>query len=822
MKFRSSILCHLFAVLCLLFLPARAQVSIAWDEIDAPEILSIYTGITPAADRLLYFTSPTTGALATFTPFARTLLDDADAPTARATLGLIIGTDVLAPNGSGASLTALNGSAISSGTISASRLPVAAESDLASAKNFAMWGDSLTASGWPATFGAIAGYSTYNGGAGGENSTQIRSRMVADSVRRPYNVVIWAGRNNYTDPVTVKADIAAMVASLGHTRYLVMGVINGNYPPGENVGGSGYNTIVGLNADLATLYGTRFIDIRSYLISSGLADAGITPTSQDLTDIANDIVPLSLRADNVHLNTAGNALVAAKVAASLAPIYPAAERVVSPNAFPYFFSAPPTIGGGTRGPIYASSLGVNTGAPSSGVTAEINGTVRITGSQTLQLGSTRAVNISGDGSSFQFNGSVVPATDGGGNLGYSSGFLRWANLYLTGGVNAATLTLSGNSTFNAQNFFNAPVGLPLQQWRAGTGTQAGGLVQIANSAGVEKWRLGLRDMLSGGETDDLWLGYWDGATRYNSFRFSNSGLTVRGTIIAGSGSTTITDAGGKILSAALNTVARAQGGTGSTTGAMSVSSAATNGIDLYNTVDEATNLERLRLFWSGNVARLQQQAAGSGTVRNLEIGNGGAAASTTILGGFTSFSVTNGATNIVASRTLSNSGNVLFGISPTLTNGSGTNVSLDITPTLNQTATGAATDLRINRTETAIGSGAQLLIDAQVGGVSKFSVDRAGFVTTPAGVLGAKPLTETATLDFGSIAAAASEDLTITVSGAVVGYSTTHGLPAAPAAGITWDSFVSAADTVTIRATNITASAVDPASATYRATVFVP
>lgn len=84
------------------------------------------------------------------------------------------------------------------------------------------------------------------------------------------------------------------------------------------------------------------------------------------------------------------------------------------------------------------------------------------------------------------------------------------------------------------------------------------------------------------------------------------------------------------------------------------------------------------------------------------------------------------------------------------------------------------------------------------------------------------PLTATATLDFGSIAAAASEDLTITVAGAVIGYSTTYGLPASPTAGITWTSFVSAADTVTIRATNITASAVDPASATYRATVFVP
>lgn len=87
------------------------------------------------------------------------------------------------------------------------------------------------------------------------------------------------------------------------------------------------------------------------------------------------------------------------------------------------------------------------------------------------------------------------------------------------------------------------------------------------------------------------------------------------------------------------------------------------------------------------------------------------------------------------------------------------------------------------------------------------------------GEAGHASLTATAALDFASIAAAASADLAIAVSGAAVGDAVSLGLPAAPTAGLIFQAFVSAANVVTVRATNITAGAVDAASATYRATV---
>lgn len=58
-----------------------------WDAARTAAITSI-SSLTPAADRLPYFTGASTAALATFTTFGRSLVDDADATAGRTTLGL--------------------------------------------------------------------------------------------------------------------------------------------------------------------------------------------------------------------------------------------------------------------------------------------------------------------------------------------------------------------------------------------------------------------------------------------------------------------------------------------------------------------------------------------------------------------------------------------------------------------------------------------------------------------------------------------------------------------------------------------------------------
>jgi hypothetical protein len=76
-----------------------------------------------------------------------------------------------------------------------------------------------------------------------------------------------------------------------------------------------------------------------------------------------------------------------------------------------------------------------------------------------------------------------------------------------------------------------------------------------------------------------------------------------------------------------------------------------------------------------------------------------------------------------------------------------------------------------------------------------------------------------AVLDFVSLAAQASQDLTIAVVGAVVGDGVLLGLPAAPNAGVVFTAWVSAAGVVTVRATNITGAAIDPASMAFNVMV---
>ncbi|MEO5646115.1 MAG: tail fiber domain-containing protein, partial [Candidatus Paceibacterota bacterium] len=213
-------------------------------------------------------------------------------------------------------------------------LSYALSATLATNNHIAAWGDSLTEAAYPLDLTNLSNIPVYNGGIGGQTSTQIRDRMLAATDKYSWPTIIWAGRNNVTDPTQIKADIASMVAALTTTHYLVLGVLNNSAEPS---GSANYNTIVQLNSDLAATYGSRFIDMRTYLVS--LYNPSLP---QDVIDHNNDIPPSSLRSDTVHLTLAGYQIVAQKIYDNIAILMEqtGGGLITSANAPTLFFNRP--------------------------------------------------------------------------------------------------------------------------------------------------------------------------------------------------------------------------------------------------------------------------------------------------------------------------------------------------------------------------------------------------------------------------------------------------------------------------------------------------
>ncbi|WP_259016629.1 hypothetical protein [Emticicia fluvialis] len=183
-------------------------------------------------------------------------------------------------------------------------------------------------------------------------------------------VIFWVGRNNFKDTAKVKADLASMVAFLGHSRYMILSVLNSS---SEVIGSVDYNTIIALNNDLAELYPYNYVDVRSILVASRNMSS-----LQDNIDYTNDVVPTSLRSDSIHLNDSGYVIVARTIFAKIYILQSENQKVLTVGNINNIFSSPPEIGNVNRNKANFITLDVNN-TLSTNEAVTIRGITRVTG-----------------------------------------------------------------------------------------------------------------------------------------------------------------------------------------------------------------------------------------------------------------------------------------------------------------------------------------------------------------------------------------------------------------------------------------------------------
>ena len=109
----------------------------------------------------------------------------------------------------------------------------------------------------------------------------------ADKYRDYIHVVCVGTYGEYESSSDLVAQIKALLARQTHNsdRYLVLGICYQN----------GWRDMSALDTVMLQAFGEHYINIRKYLCSDGLAEAGLTPTDDEKMEAAAGIVPARLR-----------------------------------------------------------------------------------------------------------------------------------------------------------------------------------------------------------------------------------------------------------------------------------------------------------------------------------------------------------------------------------------------------------------------------------------------------------------------------------------------------------------------------------------------
>lgn len=125
------------------------------------------------------------------------------------------------------------------------------------------------------------------------------------SLRSPYANIFFIGQNGgFKDVKDLISQLKKMI-SFGNTeRFIVISFHKPNNPI------STINRMVEMEDSLHNEFGKHYINLRSYLVTQGMQDAGLSPTKEDKDSISHGQVPPQLLTDGVHFTSEGYKLIA--------------------------------------------------------------------------------------------------------------------------------------------------------------------------------------------------------------------------------------------------------------------------------------------------------------------------------------------------------------------------------------------------------------------------------------------------------------------------------------------------------------------------------
>lgn len=144
--------------------------------------------------------------------------------------------------------------------------------------------------------------------AGSSVVARGKQRLVREDFYLDQTALFWMGRNDVSNKVkgiegdVVKHVVASIKASVEHFRprekqFGIASIVN---MAAERRGSENHSLIVEINRQLAEMYPSNFIDIRSWLVNQAIYDAGLTPTAADLKAMSEDAPPPQIMDNGSH------------------------------------------------------------------------------------------------------------------------------------------------------------------------------------------------------------------------------------------------------------------------------------------------------------------------------------------------------------------------------------------------------------------------------------------------------------------------------------------------------------------------------------------